>query len=84
VESTRNDQAATGLAPGVTPDADGPAPALAVGRLTYSVTQVARLLGLSSDSVYKAVRLGQIPSLRLGRRLLISRAALTTLLEKAT
>ena len=52
--------------------------------LVYSVTEAGQLLGLSRGSAYEAVANGQIPSIRIGRRLLIPRKALENLLEKAS
>jgi excisionase family DNA binding protein len=50
-------------------------------RLTYTVPEVARLIGLSRGACYQAVRCGEIPSIRLGRRVLVSRHALMSLLD---
>ena len=47
---------------------------------TFSVSEVAALLGVSRDTVYQCVSTGEIPALRLGRRLLIPRAALVRML----
>lgn len=45
-------------------------------RLTYTVEQVADLLGTGRTATYDAVARGQIPGvLKVGRRLLISRYA---------
>lgn len=52
--------------------------------LVYSVPEVGKMLGLSRSSVYEAVRTGQIPSITIGRRILIPRAALERLLEGTT
>jgi excisionase family DNA binding protein len=38
---------------------------------TLTVEAVARILGVSRESCYRAVRAGQIPALRLGRRWVI-------------
>ncbi len=51
-------------------------------RLVFTVEEARRQLGLSKGSMYEAVRSGQIPSIRVGRRILIPRAALQRLLEK--
>jgi excisionase family DNA binding protein len=51
-------------------------------KLTVSVPEMARLLGISRMHAYGAVRDGTIPSLRIGRRVLISRAALDRWLAK--
>ena len=50
-------------------------------KLTYSVVEAAELLGLSRPAAYKAVRAKQIPSIRFGRRIIIPRKALETLLD---
>jgi excisionase family DNA binding protein len=49
-------------------------------RLTYTVEEAGDLLGISRGSAYNLVRTGQIPALRMGRRLLVSRVALEGLL----
>ena len=54
-------------------------------RLALSVKEVARQLGLSTDSVYEAVRKGSIPSVRLSRRgrILIPRAIVERMMDAA-
>jgi excisionase family DNA binding protein len=52
-------------------------------RLTYTVEEAGDLLGISRGSAYNLVRTGQIPALRMGRRLLVSRVALEDLLGHA-
>ena len=49
-------------------------------RPVLRVDEAARLLGVSRHTIYEAVKLGQIPSLRLGRIILIPRAALEVML----
>lgn len=41
-----------------------------------SVRDVASYLGVAENSVYAAIRSGELPAVRLGRRVLVSRAAL--------
>jgi excisionase family DNA binding protein len=53
------------------------------GRLVVSVTEAAELLGISRGLAYELARAGQLPTLRLGRRLVVPRAALLTWLERA-
>jgi excisionase family DNA binding protein len=53
------------------------------GRLTLTVEEAARELGIGRTSAYTACRAGEIPSLRVGRRLLIPRTALDALLASA-
>ena len=44
--------------------------------LAVSVLEAAKILGVSRSSVYEAVRQGQIPSIHIGKRILISQRAL--------
>jgi excisionase family DNA binding protein len=52
-------------------------------KLGLSVTEAAKLLGVGRSATYEAVRTGQIPSIRIGRRIIIPRAALLNMLKKA-
>jgi len=45
-------------------------------KLTYSVDEVAKLLGISRNSAFSAVQSGEIPSIRIGHRRLVPRLAL--------
>ena len=45
-------------------------------RLTISIEETALLLGLGRTAAYEAARRGQIPSRRLGRRLIVPVPAL--------
>jgi excisionase family DNA binding protein len=47
--------------------------------LTLSVDEAARLLGISRGLAYEAARRGDLPVIRLGRRLLVPRARLLEL-----
>ncbi len=49
--------------------------------LVYSVAEAGKRLGLSRGLMYEAIRTGQIPSIRIGRRILIPCVALDRLLE---
>lgn len=53
----------------------------AVERLTVTVTQAAVMLGISRTSAYERVRRGEIPTVRLGRRLLVPKARLLAMLD---
>jgi excisionase family DNA binding protein len=64
-------------------DRDVPQRPRVAERLTYTVDEVARLLGLSRNSAYQRAADGQIPTIRMGRRLLVPKAALDRLLEAA-
>ena len=48
-------------------------------RLTYTVTEVAELLGISRASAYNDVRSGEIPSVTLGSRIIVPRRAIDEL-----
>ncbi|HZJ28142.1 MAG TPA: helix-turn-helix domain-containing protein [Acidimicrobiia bacterium] len=52
-------------------------------KITYTVTEAAELLGISRSSAYECVRRGEIPSLTLGRRVVIPRRAFEALLDQA-
>lgn len=49
----------------------------------YTVEEAAKLLRIGRSAAYEAVRRGEIPALRLGRRLRIPRKALEELLDHA-
>ena len=46
----------------------------------FSVEEVAAILGIGRATAYQCANTGEIPALRLGRRLLIPRAALVRML----
>jgi excisionase family DNA binding protein len=50
-------------------------------KIILSVTETAYLLGLSRNSTYQGVQSGAIPSIRVGKRILVPRAALERMLE---
>lgn len=52
------------------------------GRLCVTVPEAARMLGISRNFAYQLVREGKLPSIRLGKRVLIPLAALEKMLEK--
>lgn len=51
-------------------------------RLTLTVDEAADLLGISRSLAYELVRVGELPSLRLGRRILIPRRVIYELVEE--
>jgi excisionase family DNA binding protein len=53
-------------------------------RQTLTVQEAARVLGISRDAAYQAVSTGEIPSFRIGRRILVSRMAIDRLLTAGT
>jgi excisionase family DNA binding protein len=60
------------------------APAPADERLTYTLNEAARRLGISRALAYEAAQRGELPVCRIGRRVLVPRAALLRLLEDGT
>jgi excisionase family DNA binding protein len=50
-------------------------------RDAYDLPQLAARLGISRSSVYRWAANGTIPTIRLGRRLLVPRAAVVRLLD---
>jgi excisionase family DNA binding protein len=52
-------------------------------RLTVTVEEAAVVLGISRATAYDAVSRGEIPCIRIGRRILIPKVALERLLDGA-
>lgn len=50
--------------------------------LTCTVPEAAQMLGVSRGSAYEAARTGQLPTVRIGRRLLVPFVALDRLLAQ--
>lgn len=50
-------------------------------RKTLTVTEAAACLGISRNTAYQAVREGTVPSIRVGRRILVPVHALEELLS---
>jgi excisionase family DNA binding protein len=50
-------------------------------RLTYTLNEAARRLGISRALAYEAANRGELPVCRIGRRVLVPRAALLRLLQ---
>jgi len=50
-------------------------------RLTVTVEEAAELLGVSRSTAYSLVRQGELPSLRLGRRIVVPMRRLLALLD---
>ena len=51
-------------------------------RATATVAETARRLGVSLNTTYEAVHSGQLPSIKIGGRYLVPRAALDRLLSE--
>jgi excisionase family DNA binding protein len=52
-------------------------------RLTYDIVEAGRLLGLGRNASYEAAKTGQIPVIKIGKRLLVPKMALDRLLNGA-
>lgn len=52
-------------------------------RLTLSIAECAAKMGISRNSCYLAVKTGEIPSIKIGSRILIPVAALEKMLGNA-
>ncbi|GIG54540.1 helix-turn-helix domain-containing protein [Demequina activiva] len=53
---------------------------LEAARLTYTVEEAGRLLGIGRGAAYAAVRRGEIPVIALGKRLVVPKAPLLRML----
>lgn len=49
---------------------------------TISVEEAAKVLGIGRNLAYDRVKTGEIPAIKIGRRLLVPRAALEKLLSE--
>lgn len=52
------------------------------GRLCYSVEEGAEKLGVNVKTAYEGIKAGQIPSIRIGRRILIPKVPFDKMLEE--
>jgi excisionase family DNA binding protein len=50
---------------------------------TYRIEEAAALLGIGRNHAYEAAKRGEIPSIKIGKRILVPRAALDRILEGA-
>ena len=50
-------------------------------KLTFTVEETAKILGIGRNSAYEAVARGEIPVIRVGKRLLVPKGALEKLLS---
>jgi excisionase family DNA binding protein len=53
----------------------------AQSRKTYDVAEAGRLLGLGRNATYEAIRRGDIPTIRVGKRILVLKVALDRMLN---
>ena len=52
-------------------------------RIVYTVDEAAQILGISRPTAFQGVERGEIPHIRVGKRILIPKAALDKLLANA-
>jgi len=55
-----------------------------IERKTYKIEEAGRLLGVGRNQAYEAARRGEIPTIRIGKRMLVPKAALDRLLRGET
>ena len=53
-------------------------------RLVYTVPEVAKMLGISRNQGYELARIGRIPTIRLGKRLLVPKVAFERMMEETS
>ncbi len=51
-----------------------------VSRLTYSVSEVAEILGVSRGLLYTQIRIGDVRAIKLGRKVVITQAVVEEIL----
>jgi excisionase family DNA binding protein len=54
------------------------------GTTRYTVAELARMTGLSQESVYKGIAKKEIPSIRIGRRIILPRPMIDEWLRKGS
>ena len=55
--------------------------AMSVECLTLTVAEAGKVVGLGRNAAYAAARSGEIPTIRIGRRILVPKAGLKKLLN---
>ncbi|MGB7726316.1 MAG: helix-turn-helix domain-containing protein [Dehalococcoidales bacterium] len=53
---------------------------MAVEKMAYSIRETAEAIGLHPNTVYELVQEGKIPSIKLGRKILVSKIELAKFL----
>ena len=48
---------------------------MSIERVTYKITEAAQLLGVGRNQAYEAAARGEIPTIKIGKRLLVPKAA---------
>ena len=52
-------------------------------RLTFTVEEAGELLGISRALAYEMARTGQLPTLRFGKRIVVPKKAIESMLDRA-
>jgi excisionase family DNA binding protein len=52
-------------------------------KLTYTVPEAGEILGVGRSAAYEGARTGEIPTIKIGKRILVPKIALERKLEKA-
>lgn len=52
-------------------------------RRTVTIVEAARMLGIGRNECYKAAKRGELPTVIIGRRILVSRAGLERMIDGA-
>lgn len=52
-----------------------------IASATYCIEEAAKLLGISRNACYEAAKTGEVPTVRIGKRLLVPKIALEKLLS---
>ena len=55
-----------------------------IDRRTYKMDEAAKLLGIGRNQAYEAAKRGEIPSIKIGKRVVIPKAALDKMLSGGT
>jgi excisionase family DNA binding protein len=53
-------------------------------RATYTMNEAATILGIGRTTAYRAARSGEIPTIKIGRRIVVGRQALANILNRNT
>ncbi len=53
-------------------------------RKTYNIEEAGRMLGVGRNQAYEAAKSGQIPTIKIGKRMLVPKAALDRMLAGET
>ncbi len=52
-----------------------------MSKLTYTIPETAKILGIGRSAAYEGARIGEIPTVRIGKRILVPVTALERMLS---